>query len=238
MALARAGRGCFRAVVAPDGGGDHVRYRARAWSIGTPSGFFHSNFGEETDRGAREGRPAAAGAQLDIGATGWARGCLLTVHPRGGLAAEGERADRMRSSCDCLQDRQGHASTGTFVNEAARQIDAQSSLRRPTQAEAAGRTRPIEVFGAALRRGGLSRAEPGRSVARRARSRSRASRRVCDAGAPIRPHGSAEPRRSAASSRPWCSTRSPPTPGRARSPKERFAYLFFRAATRRSCRCG
>ena len=147
-------------------------------------------------------------------------GCLSGNVPASALGREGG------ASGPCGQLARAHTvkvvfGPGTFVNEAANQIDEQLAAQTK-QAEAQAKQAEHVVTRAALRRG-LSAAEAqtlGRQASKitTARFQEGLVTLALQYGLTSKP----EPRQTTTSSRRSCSTR----PSRAGTPKQRFAYLF------------
>ena len=187
---------------------------------------FYKNFGEEPIEVLVKGDLQQLVLSSDVDRLVGLEGCLSGNVPAQALAQEGG----VDGPCGQL----AKAKTvkvvfgpGTFINEAAEQIDEQLT-NQTKQAEAAAKQ--AEAVSCARRRSRAGKALKKRtsSASRRARSRSRASRRGsrrwrCSTGSP---RGRAWTTR--ASSRRWCSTR---TSRRAR--RRRASPTCSRAAKRR-----
>jgi len=180
----------------------------------------YRGFGEEPIVVLVKGNLQQLVLSSDIERLAGLEGCLSGNVPAAALAAEGG-TDGPCGELARAKTVKVVFGPGTFLNEAATQIDAQLTAEGK-RAEAQAKQAESTVLHAALARG-----------RRRARLRSRASSRASSRRRSNTGLARSRASKTPTSSRAWCSIRAsqPALPSRA-SP------TYSQVATRRSCRCG
>ena len=185
---------------------------------------FYRSFGEEPVEVLVKGNLQQLLLSSDIDRLVGLEGCLSGNVPASALGARGRVATDPAGSSREPEDREGRARPG-HVRQRGRRTDRRTARRAQTkQAEAqAARSRQLARQQGRARARALGARKP-QTLGKQASSITigALSGGARDAGAEVRADLQAEPRRSRASCRRWCSTPTKP----AGTPKQRFAYLF------------